>query len=79
VDGRWTPYDEALSSRLETEFTSATYTGQWQRKVDISTGEYVVLHSPTVMMHFPANHGIGTNLDDWGQVQPQASAYLKNT
>ena len=35
-------------------------------------GEHVMLHSPTVMMHFPSDSSalLGGQLDDWGQVQP---------
>ncbi len=75
MDGRWTPYDEETSRKLESEYTSAVTTGSWNRRVDlegeVGKSEHIMLHSPSVMMHFPSNSSmLGGNLDDWGQVQP---------
>ena len=77
-EGRWIPYDEATAEKLETEFLSARGSGRWQVKVVFESGEWVMLHSPEVMMHFPSSsasvHGA---LDDWGQVQPQTDPALR--
>ncbi len=83
-DGRWNPYDESTSQRLEAEYVSAVTTGQWNRRVELnaSSGEYVTLHSPSVMMDFPTSSAVNGNLDDWGQVQPQVRrtrTYFANT
>ena len=66
VDGRWSPYSEAVSSSLEAEYRSAVASGQWSRRLDLAdggidaeetealggAGSHVMLHSPNVMMHF---------------------------
>ena len=80
VDNRWVPYDEELASRLEEEYRAAHETGQWGRKLEISLGpakgEYITLHSASVMMHFPT--AASSTLDDWGQVQPPQVGTMKH-
>ena len=75
VDGRWVPYDEKLSQRLEEEFRSAHESRRWGTKLEIAGGEYITLHSSTAMMHFPT--ATSSTLDDWGQVQPPQDPMLK--
>ena len=75
VDGRWIPYEEQLAARLEEEYRSANETGQWGTKLEIAGGEYITLHSASVMMHFPT--ATPSTLDDWGQVQPPQDPMLK--
>ena len=68
--------------RLAGELFSATTSGGWNRRLNIEPkagtedlGGHVILHSPSVMMHFSEGNsggGInGSNFDEWGQVQPQ--------
>merc|ERR1719186_1042570 len=72
AEGRWIPYEEEIAEKLEQEYQAASRQGRWQCKVVFDSGEWVMLHSPQVMMHFPtASASLGA-LDDWGQVQPQA-------
>jgi len=72
AEGRWIPYEEEIAEKLEQEYQAASREGRWQCKVVFDNGEWVMLHSPQVMMHFPtASASLGA-LDDWGQVQPQA-------
>lgn len=42
-------------------------------KTTQNQGEYVTMHSPTVMLHFPSPQALMSSVDDWGQVQPQVS------
>eukprot|EP00095_Tigriopus_kingsejongensis_P008264 snap_masked-scaffold240_size241964-processed-gene-1.2 protein:Tk08264 transcript:snap_masked-scaffold240_size241964-processed-gene-1.2-mRNA-1 annotation:"sec23-interacting protein" len=71
ADGRWWPYSEAVADQLEAEYAASVREGRWNRQIELADHEHIILHSPTVMMHFPAHAGLHTNLDDWGQVQPQ--------
>ena len=78
-DGRWNPYDEGTAARLEAEYCDAVTSGRWNRRVELNAessnrGEYITLHSPAAMMHFPSNSALSGNVDDWGQVQPQVHA-----
>jgi len=71
-EGRWIPYEEETAEKLEREYRAASKEGRWQCKVVFDSGEWVMLHSPEVMMHFPTSSTSLGALDDWGQVQPQA-------
>jgi len=77
AEGRWLPYEEEVADRLEQEYQGAVATGQWQCKVVLTSGDWVMLHSPEVMMHFPVAAALAGALDDWGQVQPQVDPALK--
>eukprot|EP00092_Neocalanus_flemingeri_P040429 GFUD01044030.1.p1 GENE.GFUD01044030.1~~GFUD01044030.1.p1 ORF type:complete len:1043 (-),score=301.73 GFUD01044030.1:134-3262(-) len=72
AEGRWIPYEEEVADKLELEYQAACREGRWQCKVVFDSGEWVMLHSPEVMMHFPTSSASLGALDDWGQVQPQA-------
>ena len=77
-DGRWNPYDEDTAKRLEAEYCDAVTSGRWNRRVELNAesnnrGEYITLHSPAAMMHFPSSSALSGNVDDWGQVQPQVN------
>jgi len=77
TEGRWIPYEEDVSSKLEQEYQTAMKHGRWQCKVVFESGDWVMLHSPEVMMHFPTSSTSSGALDDWGQVQPQSDPSLK--
>ena len=62
-----------MADRLEQEYQGAVATGQWQCKVVLTSGDWVMLHSPEVMMHFPVAAALAGALDDWGQVGENAS------
>ena len=76
-EGRWIPYDEVTADKLEKEYQRASSSGQWQVKVVFDSGEWVMFHSPEVMMHFPTSSTSHGALDDWGQVQPQTDPSLR--
>lgn len=52
-DGRYTPYEENIATRLEEEFKIAFETNQWHRKVEVNTSETVVFHAPDVLVLLP--------------------------
>jgi len=76
-EGRWIPYDEQTAEKLEKEYQAAASSGRWQVKVVFDSGEWVMLHSAEVMMHFPTSSTSHGALDDWGQVQPQTDPSLR--
>lgn len=76
-EGRWIPYEEETAEKLEREFKAASKESRWQSKVVFDSGEWVMLHSPEVMMHFPTPSTSLGALDDWGQVQPQSDPAQK--
>jgi hypothetical protein len=62
---------EDLTVRLESEYVSAFESGRWNRRLEIGNGEYVAMHSESIIVHFPSTKSsLSGSLDDWGQVQP---------
>lgn len=61
-DGRYTPYEENIATRLEEEFKIAFESNQWHRKVELENGENVVFHGPDVLVLFPQ----APEADAWG-------------
>jgi len=60
-----------LSARLESEFVSGYESGRWNRRLEIGTGEYIMMHSEAIIVHFPTTKSsLSGAIDDWGQVQP---------
>lgn len=52
VDFRLIPYEEHVAEQLEEEYREASHTGEWQRKIPLTTGETVVFNGPSDMLHF---------------------------
>lgn len=52
VDSRFTPYTEEVSEQLEEEYRDAANTGEWQRNIPLITGETVVFHGPSIIVHY---------------------------
>ncbi|XP_004922247.3 uncharacterized protein LOC101741044 isoform X2 [Bombyx mori] len=52
TDARYVPYSEAVAERLENEYLHAVTTGEWHRKLLLPNNEMVVMHGPSVMVHF---------------------------
>ncbi|KAK3727045.1 hypothetical protein QZH41_012545 [Actinostola sp. cb2023] len=46
------PYDEELADKLENEFQSTVRHNLWPKRIDLSEGEYVIIHNTNVMVHF---------------------------
>ena len=70
------PYSEPLAQEFEAEYNAGFASGSWSRKLELEEpGEYTIMHSSTVMLHFPKTSH--SKLDDWGQVQPPADPMMK--
>ncbi|XP_041983858.1 uncharacterized protein LOC121736613 isoform X2 [Aricia agestis] len=52
TDGRYVPYSEEVSELLEDEYRHGVRTGEWHRRLLLPDGAVVVMHGPTVMVHF---------------------------
>lgn len=51
AESRYIPYEESISARLEEEYKQACVTDNWNRRVELNNGEYIVFHSMTVQIH----------------------------
>lgn len=69
-DRRYTPYDENIATKLESEFKQAFESNQWHKEVDVGNGEKVVFHGPDTLVLFPANHNTDTWANAPNQVRP---------
>ena len=61
-DTRYVPYEENVSTQLEEEFKIATTTNSWHRRFEFPSGETIVFHGPTVIVHFLQ----ASSPDAWG-------------
>ncbi|KAJ0169259.1 hypothetical protein K1T71_015143 [Dendrolimus kikuchii] len=52
TDARYVPYTEAVAERLELEYRHGVTTGEWHRRLVLPNNELVVMHGPSVMVHF---------------------------
>ncbi|XP_060595144.1 phospholipase DDHD2-like [Ruditapes philippinarum] len=64
-DNRYVPYEEKFALRLEEEYKTAVTSGVWHKPIQFEGGESVVMHNPTVMVHYQAS----SQPDEWGTVQ----------
>ncbi|XP_045541317.1 uncharacterized protein LOC106710674 [Papilio machaon] len=59
TDARYVPYSELVAEKLEEEYKHGILTGEWHRRLILPNGELVVMHGPSVMVHF-----LQTSTDD---------------
>ncbi|XP_043520205.1 SEC23-interacting protein-like isoform X2 [Frieseomelitta varia] len=52
TESKYVPYDESTAAKLEEEYKQACLSNNWNRKIDLSNGEYIVFHSATVQVHY---------------------------
>lgn len=52
IDSRFVPYAEDVAEQLEDEYRDAANTGQWHRTIPLVSGETVVFHGPSVIVHY---------------------------
>lgn len=52
IDFRLIPYEENVAEQLEEEYREASHTGEWQRKIPLTTGETVIFNGPSDILHF---------------------------
>ncbi|KXJ22983.1 SEC23-interacting protein [Exaiptasia diaphana] len=57
---KFIPYDEDIAEKLENEFQSTVHHNLWPRRIDLSNGEYVIIHNTNVMVHFKPSE-----VQDW--------------
>lgn len=51
-ESRYIPYNESTAVKLEEEYKQACLTNNWNRRIDLNNGEYVIFHSATVQVHY---------------------------
>lgn len=51
-ESRYVPHDETIANKLEEEYKNACDQNHWNRKIDLSNGEYIVFHSPTLQVQY---------------------------
>ncbi|XP_011878707.1 PREDICTED: SEC23-interacting protein-like isoform X2 [Vollenhovia emeryi] len=52
TEARYVPYNENIAAKLEDEYKLACQSNNWNRKVELSNGEYIIFHSATVQNHY---------------------------
>ncbi|XP_031837403.1 uncharacterized protein LOC116429085 isoform X2 [Nomia melanderi] len=52
AESKYIPYDESVAAKLEEEYKQACMTNNWNRRVDLNNGEYVIFHGATVQVHY---------------------------
>ncbi|KAJ8706602.1 hypothetical protein PYW07_012680 [Mythimna separata] len=52
TDARYVPYTEPVAEKLEEEYRHGMTTSEWHRRLVLPNGEVVVMHGPSVMVHF---------------------------
>ncbi|XP_066595634.1 SEC23-interacting protein isoform X2 [Prorops nasuta] len=53
TESRYIPYEENIAAKLEEEFKQACSCNVWNRRVELSNGEYIIFHSFNVQAHYP--------------------------
>ncbi|XP_032672390.1 SEC23-interacting protein-like isoform X2 [Odontomachus brunneus] len=52
VESKYVPYEEKTATRLEEEYKLACMTNDWNRRIELNNGEYILFHSATVQVHY---------------------------
>lgn len=52
AESRYVPYEEGIAARLEEEYQQACTTDSWNKRIELSNGEYIIFHSATVQVHY---------------------------
>ena len=52
TESRYIPYEESISARLEEEYKEACRTDNWNRRIELNNGEYIIFHSSIVQVHY---------------------------
>ncbi|XP_017877107.1 SEC23-interacting protein-like isoform X2 [Ceratina calcarata] len=77
TESRYVPYDENTATKLEEEYKQACLSNNWNRRIDLNNGEYIVFHSATVQFHYIS--AVSPEVAaTWGNVAgSEGSAYLQ--
>lgn len=52
IESRLHPYDENTAYNLEEEYKKAVTTNTWNRRLDLPTGDYIIMYGPSSMALF---------------------------
>ncbi|CAD1469250.1 unnamed protein product, partial [Heterotrigona itama] len=52
TESKYVPYDESTAAKLEEEYKQACLLNNWNRRIDLNNGEYIIFHSATVQVHY---------------------------
>lgn len=52
TESRYVPYDENTACKLEEEYKQACLLNNWNRRIDLNNGEYIIFHSASVQVHY---------------------------
>ncbi|KOX76153.1 SEC23-interacting protein [Melipona quadrifasciata] len=52
TESKYVPYDESTAAKLEEEYKQACLLNNWNRRIDLNNGEYIIFHSATVQIHY---------------------------
>lgn len=52
AETRYVPYDESTATKLEEEYKNSCLSNIWNKRIELSNGEYIVFHSATVQVHY---------------------------
>ncbi|XP_037927764.1 phospholipase DDHD2-like [Teleopsis dalmanni] len=61
-DGQYVPYIEEMAKMLENEYKKTLESGVWNKRVQLSKREYVILYGPTLIVYVEPY----ADLDSWG-------------
>lgn len=54
TESRLHPYDENTAFNLEEEYKKSVQTNNWNRKVDLPSGDHVIMYGPNSIALFPS-------------------------
>lgn len=52
TESKYVPYDESTAAKLEEEYKQACLMNNWNRRIDLNNGEYIIFHNATVQVHY---------------------------
>lgn len=79
TEPRYVPYNESTAAKLEDEYKLACLSNNWNRRIELSNGEYIVFHSATVQVHYlqPVSPDVAGS---WGNnAASEDSTYLQGS
>lgn len=78
AEARYVPYSETTAVKLEDEYKLACISNNWNRRVELNNGEYIIFHSAAVQFHYlPASADAAGS---WGNnVASEDSTYLQGS
>ncbi|XP_018313579.1 phospholipase DDHD2 isoform X4 [Mycetomoellerius zeteki] len=79
AEPRYVPYNESTAVKLEDEYKLACLSNNWNRRIELNNGEYIVFHSATVQVHYLQSASPDV-VGSWGNnAASEDSAYLQGS